>query len=49
MVLAINRSRRLEKITNPDLKDLLLASEARTETLTQPGVERDHRTRFVIE
>ena len=43
VLLPIEQWRRLERMTRPDLKDLLLASEARTEDLTPPS--RKHRRR----
>ena len=36
VLLPIEQWRRLERMTRPDLKDLLLAPEARTEDLTPP-------------
>ena len=36
VLLPIERWRRLEQMTKPDLKDLLLDSDARTENLTPP-------------
>lgn len=49
VLLPIEQWRRLEKMTRPDLKELLLTSEARTEDLTPPRVERRHRTPLVAE
>ena len=43
VLLPIEQWRRLERMTRPDLKDLLLAPEARTEDLTPPS--RQHRRR----
>ena len=43
VLLPIEQWRRLERMTRPDLKDLLLAPEARTEDLTPP--RRQHRRR----
>ncbi len=43
VLLPIEQWRRLERMTRPDLKDLLLAPEARTEDLTPPN--RQHRRR----
>ncbi len=42
-LLPIEQWRRLERMTKPDLKELLLAPEARTEQLTPP--RRQHRPR----
>lgn len=42
-LVPIEQWRRLEKMTAPTLKDLLLAPEARTEALTPP--RRPHRRR----
>ena len=43
VLVPIEQWRRLERMTRPDLKELLLASEARTEDLTPP--RRRHRRR----
>ena len=43
VLLPIEQWRRLERLTRPDLKELLLASEARTEDLTPS--RRQHRRR----
>lgn len=43
VLLPIDQWRRLEKLTRPDLKELLLAPEARTNHLTPP--RRQHRRR----
>ena len=43
VLLPIERWHRLEKMTKPDLKELLLASEARTDALTLD--RRKHRRR----
>lgn len=43
VLLPIEQWRRLETLTRPDLKELLLASEARTEDLTPS--RRQHRRR----
>ena len=43
VLLPIEQWRRLERLTRPDLKELLLASEARAEELTPP--RRQHRRR----
>lgn len=44
VLLPIEQWRRLEQMTRPELKELLLASEARTEDLTPP--RRQHRRRI---
>ena len=36
VLVSIDQWRRLEQMTRPDLKELLLAPEARTDTLTPP-------------
>ena len=43
VLLPIEQWRRLQRMTKPDLKELLLAPEARTEELTPP--RRRHRRR----
>jgi len=43
VLVPIKQWRRLESMTTPNLKDLLLAPEARTEALTPP--RRTHRHR----
>ena len=43
VLLPIEQWRRMERMTRPDLKELLLASEARTEELAPP--RRQHRRR----
>lgn len=49
VLLPIEQWRRLEQMTRPDLKDLLLASDARTEDLTPPRGRLRHRTRRAME
>lgn len=49
VLLPIEQWRRLEKITKPDLKELLLAPDARTDSLTPPRGEHRHRTPSAIE
>ncbi len=44
VLLPIEQWRRLERMTRPGLKELLLAPEARTEELTAP--RRQHRRRL---
>ena len=48
VLLPIEQWRRLERMTRPDLKELLLAPEARTETLTSPRQQR-RRPPVVVE
>ena len=43
VLIPIDRWRRLEKLAKPDLKELLLAPEARTEELTPPRVMLQQR------
>ncbi len=43
VLLPIEQWRKLERMTRPDLKDLLLTEEARTEALTPPRVRRRRR------
>ena len=47
VLLPIEEWRRLVRMTRPDLKELLLATEARTEELTPP--RRRHRRRTPAE
>ncbi len=49
VLLPIEQWRRLEQMTRPDIKELLLASEARTENLTPPRVSHRHRIPLVVE
>ena len=44
ILVPIDQWRRLEQMTRPDLKELLLTPEARTDALTPPGEKRLHRT-----
>ena len=44
VLVPIEQWRQLEKSAKPTLKDLLLAPEARTETLTPPRRRHRHRT-----
>ena len=48
VLLPIDQWRRLERLTRPDLKELLLTPEARTEDLTPPRRHRRH-TPLVVE
>lgn len=43
VLVPIDQWRRLEKMTRPNLKDLLLAPEARTEALVPPRKKHRHR------
>ena len=43
VLVPIDQWRRLEQMTRPDLKELLLAPEARTDALTPPREKRGHR------
>ena len=43
VLVPIDQWRRLEQMTKPDLKELLLAPEARTDALTPPREKRHHR------
>lgn len=49
VLVPIEEWRRLEKMVTPNLKDLLLAPEARTEDLTPPRDRPRHRPTSVIE
>ena len=49
VLLPIEQWRRLERLTRPDLKELLLASEARTEELTLPRRQHRRRAPSVVE
>ena len=49
VLLPIEQWRRLERMTRPDLKELLLAPEARTESLTPPRPQRHRRTPLAVE
>ena len=44
VLVPIEQWRRLEQMTRPDLKELLLAPGARTDALTPPREKRRHRT-----
>ena len=43
VLLPIEQWRRMERMTRPDLKELLLTSEATTENLAPPRRHRRHR------
>lgn len=49
VILPFEQWRRLETMTRPDLKELLLASEARTENLTPARRQHRHRPPLVME
>ena len=49
VIIPIEQWRRLEGMAKPNLKELLLASEARTEELTPPRRQRRRRTPLVVE
>lgn len=48
MLLPIEQWRRMERMTRPDLKELLLSSEARTDRLTPPRQHRRRRARLAM-
>ena len=49
VLVPIEQWRRLERMTRPDLKELLLATEARTEALVPPRGRHRRRSPLVIE
>ena len=49
VLLPIEQWRRMERMTRPNLKELLLASEARTEDLTAPRRQHRRRTPLAVE
>ena len=49
VLLPIEQWRRLERMTRPDLKELLLATEGRTEELTPPCRQHRHRIPSAVE
>ena len=49
VILPIEQWRQLERMTKPDLKELLLTTEARTENLTPPRGQHRHRMPLAIE
>ncbi len=49
VLLPIEQWRKLERMTKPNLKELLLAPEARTEDLTPPRGRRLHPNRLTLE
>lgn len=49
VLVPIEQWRRLEKMTQPNLKDLLLTAEPRVEELTPPRKQHRHRATPVFE
>ena len=49
VLIPIEQWRRLERMTRPDLKELLLATEGRTEELTPPRRQHRHRIPSTVE
>ena len=49
VLLPIEHWRRLERMTRPDLKELLLSAEARTEDLVPPRGQHRRRSPVVVE
>jgi prevent-host-death family protein len=49
VLIPIEQWRRLENMTKPNLKDLLLAPEARSDALTPPRMKHRHRAATVFE
>ncbi len=49
VLVPIEQWRKLERMTRPDLKELLLASEARTEGLAPPRRQHRRRSPLVVE
>ena len=49
VLLPIEQWRKLERLTRPNLKELLLAPEARTENLTPPRGRRLYPNRLTLE
>ena len=49
VLVPIEQWRKLQRMTRPDLKALLLAPEARTEDLTPPRGQRRRRSPLVVE
>ncbi len=49
VLVPIGQWRRLQEMTKPNLKDLLLSPEARTESLTPPRRRPKHRAAPVFE
>ena len=49
VLLPIAQWRKLERMSRPDLKELLLSSDARTENLTPPRRRHRRRTPLAVE
>jgi len=49
VLIPIEQWRRLENMTKPNLKDLLLAPEARSDALTPPRKKHRHRAAPIFE
>ena len=49
VLVPIEQWRSLERMTRPDLKELLLSSEARTEDLVPPRGQHRRRSPVVVE
>ena len=49
VMLPIEQWRKLERMTKPDLKELLLSPEARTDDLTPPRKQHRRRTPVSVE
>ena len=49
VLVPIGQWRRMEKMARPDLKELLLAPDARTDALTPPRETHRHRVSPVLE
>ena len=49
VLVPIEQWRRLEQLTKPDLKQLLLAPEARTDALTPPQAPHRRRSPEIVE
>ena len=49
VLLPVEQWRKLRALAKPDLKEWLLAPEARKETLTQPRTRRRHRPPLAFE
>ena len=49
VLVPIEQWRRMEQMTRPDLRELLLTPEARTETLVPPRGQHRHRSPVAME
>ena len=49
VIVPIEHWRKLERMTRPDLKQLLLTPEARTEDLVPPRIQHRRRSPLVVE